>query len=1003
MNLTLFGEKMKIVVKKLLLISLVLFVNVGLAQILYVSSESGSDSNPGTDNAPFKSIQKAVDSASNGDEIYIAAFDVDSISSSNSCTYTGTGDNVIVLTNNINLSLFGGYIYTHIIGNNWFRGIIPSKVDGENSRRCLHINNNESITNEIGEISFENGKAERGGNIYAESGNIQFLATVIKNGTAVYGGGIYLENSFIKFSTNGISGGIIPELNGLILIQNNYADYGGGMYIDGGMPMLFGIGFYQNTAGQNGGAAYIDRGAPIIIAGAALQNYSSNYGGAFYLDSSAARVAQMEIKNNYAVDGGAFYIDGPLAFSQTTVPVIVNNYVISNVASRAGGGYYFKLAVAGLVNNIIAENSATDGAAMYLYGSSPICFFSTVVSNSGNAAVYVTHQPGQIWPPIAPIPSYPSFTNSIFCGHQSTFFVDSTGFSPPLENSVGLVATLWHNTGSEFSGSGDWSTLSNYYGDPLFTCTGGLPDCPRPFHISSNSPAVDVGVEADPYLLPGSDMVFDIDLNLRPSGKGYDLGADEVVVSNSFGLKLVPESITHPANKSTTITNVHLLVNAGGITRNVSLSFTNSIASWAADVSPASVVLPGENYTNITVVITVPANAEQTNNTVIFAVADSETNSAIDITPVGIDTNVYNPNVLSYGIYWFGKNNQKEKFVVGETNKFFNPEKPTHIFVHGWQPNISAVYPPTFIYNYGETGVVDTAFSWITNGWNVGIFFWNQFSDENLVTNAEIKIWTTNSHVRMRWKNGMGLYEEAPEGTKSAAELFLDDYIGAMTNQNFTGGNIRISGHSLGNQMAVRMTKLLADKITSGIAPVNILPDRIALLDPYWSIGQKSYLGGKKNSTVIREYVEELISSNNIAFEWYRSSDLTVEPYGDSNPDLEPLVMYVEMYPDFTTDQMIKHCAAYRLYDWSLSFAGPGDCSGPACLNISNLLAQVSDSQVKYLMTEAQNYQWMQSEGMTTETPEDDRYVSVAIPEPGGILWIVGFLGLWIGGFRVQS
>jgi len=182
--------------------------------------------------------------------------------------------------------------------------------------------------------------------------------------------------------------------------------------------------------------------------------------------TAAQLILTAELRLSLPAQHFRIILDGPLAFSQTTVPVIVNNYVISNVASRAGGGYYFKLAVAGLVNNIIAENSATDGAAMYLYGSSPICFFSTVVSNSGNAAVYVTHQPGQIWPPIAPIPSYPSFTNSIFCGHQSTFFVDSTGFSPPLENSVGLVATLWHNTGSEFSGSGDWSTLSNYYGDP---------------------------------------------------------------------------------------------------------------------------------------------------------------------------------------------------------------------------------------------------------------------------------------------------------------------------------------------------------------------------------------------------------------------------------------------------------------------------------------------------------------------------------------------------------
>ena len=693
---------MKIKLRKLFLITLTLSINLAFAQIIYVSSESGSDSNSGSDSAPFKSIQKAVDSASNGDEIYIAAFDVDSIVSSNACIYTGIGDNVIILTNNINLSLFGGYIYTHIVGDNWFRGIVPSKIDGENNRRCLHIKNNEEVTNGLNQLSFENGKAERGGNIYAESGYIKLLGTVIKNGAAVYGGGIYLKNSFIDFSTNDISGGLLPELDGLILVQNNYADYGGGMYIDGGMPMLFGIGFYQNIAGVNGGAAYIEHGAPIILAGVALQNSASNSGGAFYLDNSAAKIAQMKINNNSSVYGGGFYVDGPISFSQATVPVIANNYVISNSASQAGGGYYFKIAVAGLVNNIIAENSADDGAAMYLYGSSPICFYSTIVSNHGNTAVFVTHKPGQIWPTIPPVPSYPSFTNSIFCGHQSTFFVDSTGLSAPLENNVGLVATLWHNTSNEFTGSGDWSTLSNYYGDPLFTCTGDSLNCPKPYHISSNSPAVDVGVEADPSLLPGSDMVFDIDLNLRPSGAGYDLGADEVVVSNSFGIRLVPTTITQPANKGDTITNVHLLVNASGINRNVTLSFTNSIASWTANVEPVSVNLASENFTNITVVITIPVSAAQTNNTVIFAVADSETNIATDITPVGIDTNIYNPNVLSYGIYWFGADNQKEKFVAGEANKFFDPAKPTHIFVHGWQPEISAIYPPTFIYNYGE-------------------------------------------------------------------------------------------------------------------------------------------------------------------------------------------------------------------------------------------------------------------------------------------------------------
>ena len=973
----------------------VILASLSYAQTFYVSSESGNDSNPGTDSAPFKTIQKAVNSAADGDEIYIAAFDIDSISSSNACVYTGTGDNVIILTNQLNLTLEGGYVYTHIIGNNWFSGIVPSRVDGQFMRRCLYINNGEGITSRVSKISFENGKAERGGNIYVEKGNTKFIAINIKSGVATYGGGMYLKDSFIEFSTNGLGEGLLPELNGLILVQNNYAEYGGGIYADGGNPMLLGIGFYKNAAKIYGGAAYICHGMPVIIAGAAIENISSNYGGAFYLENSAARIAQMRIKNNIANKGAAFYLNGPIAFSQATVPLIVNNYIISNIAANAGGGCYFNLSVAGLVNNIIAENSASAGAAMYLYGSSPICFYSTVVSNSGNSAVYVTHKPGNIWPPVAPIPSYPSFTNSIFCGEQTAFYVDSTGLSAPLENNVGLAATLWYDISNEFRGAGMHSSISNYYGDPLFTCTGGSLECQRPYHIDSNSPAVDVGVEADPYLLPGSDLIFDIDLNLRPSGAGYDLGADEVFVSNSFGVRLVPPTITRPANKGEVITNAHILVNAGGITRNVALSYTNSIVSWTASVSPANVTLEGQEFTNITVVISVPSNAEQTNNTVIFASAGSETNSAIDITSVGINTNVYDPNKLSYGIYWFGKNNEKEKFVSGQTNKFFNPAYKTHIFVHGWQPDISAIYPPTFIYNYGATGSIDTAFSWITNGWNIGIFFWNQFSDEELVTNAEVKIWTTNSWVRMRWKNGMGVYQEAPAGTKSAAELFLDEYIAAMTNQNYTGETIRISGHSLGNQIAVRMTKLLADKVSAGEVPARILPERIALLDPYWSIGEKSYLGNRKNSEVINEYAYQLIKTNNLAFEWYRSSELTVEPNGDSNPSLESLVMYADMNPTFTTNQMIKHCAAYRLYDWSLSFAGPGNCSGDACLNISNLLAQVSDEQVRSLMRSG--YIWRQIDGFATETPEDDHYESVPVPEPSSIYLLLVLMTRLLG------
>ena len=49
-------------------------------------------------------------------------------------------------------------------------------------------------------------------------------------------------------------------------------------------------------------------------------------------------------------------------------------------------------------------------------------------------------------------------------------------------------------------------------------------------------------------------------------------------------------------------------------------------------------------------------------------------------------------------------------------------------------------------------------------------------------------------------------------------------------------GKIRLVGHSLGHQLALRAAAIIAEDQT---APQ---PDRIALLDPFWSKGPKAYL-----------------------------------------------------------------------------------------------------------------------------------------------------------------
>ena len=41
--------------------------------------------------------------------------------------------------------------------------------------------------------------------------------------------------------------------------------------------------------------------------------------------------------------------------------------------------------------------------------------------------------------------------------------------------------------------------------------------------------------------------------------------------------------------------------------------------------------------------------------------------------------------------------------------------------------------------------------AWADKGWEVAVFYWDNFADEALVTNAEAKIWTSESPVGMRY------------------------------------------------------------------------------------------------------------------------------------------------------------------------------------------------------------------------------------------------------------
>ncbi len=341
-----------------------------------------------------------------------------------------------------------------------------------------------------------------------------------------------------------------------------------------------------------------------------------------------------------------------------------------------------------------------------------------------------------------------------------------------------------------------------------------------------------------------------------------------------------------------------------------------------------------------------------------------------------------------YGLVWYGRNNVSQPVKSGQNNPYYDPAKPTIIFVHGWLPD-QAGSPPTFHYvveNEAGNTLLDAnlADAWIDAGWNAGFFYWTSFADEDVVTAAENKIWTADSLVGMRWRSADGEYHVDGAPDVSASVLFYEAYKSALA--DYEGDTIRLAGHSLGNQMAVALTLQILEGIEQGEIGENLRPQRLALLDPYWSLEEKEFLDGKNAGAVVREAVTEQIIPAGILVEWYRSSLLTQgEPVSDANEGLRPLTAYTRLAPNFcpVTDQVCRHDAAWQWYFLSYAAPPPAECvrSGPdaPCEATGDAAASASapDERIAEMMSLPQ--QWRQVHGRLTPQADDDWFERLEI------------------------
>ena len=305
----------------------------------------------------FDEIQSQIESASEGDTIYISG------------VYKGSGTEITIdksITIEGQSSELSNYTY----------------LDADGQSRIFYITASNVV---IKNVVFRNGDTSgNGGAMYGGSAyNCIFGFCHAYNGGAVYN--TYAENCIFLANSATYGGAMYGGSAYNCAFGNNTASFeGGAVYFDGGSHSIINSDFENNTAYNRGGAVY-SLSDVLTVSNSNFDNNraTSDDGGAIYCSGNNEVINLCNFRNNYAGDdGGAICGHSNLA--------VRNSYFYNNYAGYWGGAMRYGSA---FDCSFVSNDARYRGGAMYEGNAYDCKFWGNTPENVYATSVFISIKP----------------------------------------------------------------------------------------------------------------------------------------------------------------------------------------------------------------------------------------------------------------------------------------------------------------------------------------------------------------------------------------------------------------------------------------------------------------------------------------------------------------------------------------------------------------------------------------------------------------------------------